>query len=438
MKFFRNLAGILLAAAANAPISLVTSVLLARWLTPADRGLYAVCLAFATTLSILVQLGWPSASIYSLRSVKTSPRSVATVGLLASLTLSFVSVVGSLALEPIIRARFLDGASAVVFYLIIATIPFRLLGNLFGGISRGIDRFRYENWYSVALSAGSLAAFAFVLIARDGALLEVLVASAVAYALSTSGFVLIVLRATGLTSKIDVREAVDSLRFGLKTHFMTMATRLHERQDVFVIAYLLHDPVQIAYFAISKGAMHILDLLPVALNKAAYPQIAGLPPKEAADFTCSMVRQAVLFVAPASVALGLLAPLLLPFLYGEQYAVSVTSFLWLLPCVLFGVYDGVLGRYFNAMNNHAPFVITRTISTLVNLGLNFWWVPIYGINGSAAAACTSFALQGVLAIAVFSMASDANVRDLFRMRRSDVDPYIVQLQRLLRRLRTRA
>ncbi len=81
MSFFRNLAGIMLTSAVNAPISLVTSVLLARWLSPADRGLYAVCATFATTLTILMQLGWPAAAIYRLRNVASPPALVSATGL---------------------------------------------------------------------------------------------------------------------------------------------------------------------------------------------------------------------------------------------------------------------------------------------------------------------------------------------------------------------
>lgn len=434
MRFFRDLAGILLTSAANVPISLVTSILLARWLTAEDRGLYAVCLAFATTLTILVQFGWPAASIYRLRSVRSPPAAVAATGLAVALGLSFVAVTGSLAFESVIVERFLKSAPAVVFYLILSTVPFRLLGNLFGAMAGGIDRFRYENWYSVTMNAGTLLAFSLVLLVFDGALVEVLVAAAVVIALTTSGLVATVLRQTGLTTKLEGRQVSASIRFGLKTYFLTMAERLHERQDVFVLAHLLADPAKIAYYAIAKGAMRILELLPVALNKAAYPQLAALPEDEAAAFASAMVRHGLLFVVPASIALGVLAPFLLPFAYGAEYANSVGPFLLLLPCVLFYTLDGVIGRFFNATNNHTPLVITRSISAAVNLGLNFWWVPTYGIRGASAAACTSFALQAVLAVVVFVMRTDTNVRDLFLVRGSDIEPYTSGLKRLAGRV----
>lgn len=438
MRFVRNLAGIMLTTAVNVPISLVTSIVLARWLTPEDRGLYAVCVAFATTLTVLVQLGWPSASIYRLRSIKSPPSAVASTGLLAGLAISAVAVIGALALEPVLRERFLKSAPSLVFYLILSTVPFRLLGNLFGSMSRGLDRFRFENWYSFALNAATLATLAFVLVVGDGALIETLWAILIVYTVTTTGLVATVLRQTGLTTKLEGKQVLGSLRFGMKTYFLTMAVRLHERQDIFVLAYLLDDPAQIAFFAIAKGAMRLLELVPVALNKAAYPQLAGLPFDEAAEFACGIVRQGGLVVVPACLALGVLAPVLFPLVYGGEYAVSVVPFLLLLPCVLFMTLDGVIGQFFNATNNQLPLVITRTVSTVVNLGLNFAWVPSHGIAGAAAAACASFALQALLATVVFLSHTGVKPRNLVAVRYSDVEPYVAGLSRTMKRVLRRA
>jgi O-antigen/teichoic acid export membrane protein len=180
--------------------------------------------------------------------------------------------------------------------------------------------------------------------------------------------------------------------------------------------------------------MHLLDVLPAALNKAAYPQIAGLPPEEAASFTCSMVRQCVLSVVPPSLVLGALAQFLLPAVYGQEYVVSVVPFLLLLPCVWFAAVDGVLGRFFNATNEQMPIVVTRSTSALVNLALNFWWIPSHGIAGAAAASCASFALQSLLAIAVFRARSGVTLHELLVLRRADVTPYVNQVTRLVRRV----
>jgi O-antigen/teichoic acid export membrane protein len=435
VRFFRDLAGILLTRLAVAPISVLTSVLLARWLSPEDRGLYAVCVTFAATLTVLVQFGWPSASIYRLRSVGSAPAAVAAAGLCVVLALSTLAVGASVALEPIVTQRFLDGAQALVFYLVLATVPFRLLGVLFGGIARGIDRFRYENWYIFSLNATTLVALAGVLIVGDGALAAALWAVALVYVLTTSGLVLTVLRQTGLTSNLEVPEVVASARFGLKAYYLSMSARLHEQLDIFVLAYLAVDPAQIAYFAVAKGLMRILDLVPSSLHKAAFPQLAGLSPEDAAAFAAGLVRQGIVFVLPASLALGACARFLLPAIYGPPYAASVVPFVLLLPCVLFITIDGLIGRFFNATNQHAPIGATRTAAAFVNVGLNFWWIPSHGIVGAASAACASFALQALLAIVVFLARTDSSLGELTLVRRSDVEPYLHQVRRLARRSR---
>jgi O-antigen/teichoic acid export membrane protein len=433
VSFVRNLAGILLTTAVIAPISVLTSVLLARWLSPEDRGLYAVSVTFATTLTVLLQLGWPSASIYRLRSAASPPAAVAATGLAVVFGLSLAAVGVSVALEPTVTSRLLRSAPALVFYLVLATVPFRLLGVLFGSIARGIDRFRYENWYSFALNAATFVALAVVLVAGDGALVATLWAVGLVHALSAVGLVVAVLRQTGLTTELEVTEVVASARFGFKAYTLNMAGRLHEQQDIFVLAYLGVDPAQIAYFAVAKGAMRVLELIPSSLAKAAFPQLAGLPPDEAVAFASGLIRQGIVLVVPGCLVLGALAPFLLPAIYGAPYEDSVMPFLLVLPCVLFAILDSVIGRFFNATNRHAPIGATRSIGALVNLGLNFWWIPMYGIVGAAGAACTSLALQALLDVAVFVTKTDAKLIDLVLVRRSDFEPYLKQVRIFVRR-----
>lgn len=435
MKFFRNLAGVLLTTAATAPVGVVTSILLARLLSTDDRGLYAIALTFATLSTMLFQFGWPTASIYRLRSARSSPAVVSGAALVFLGGTSLMVVSGLLALEPWLRERFLGDLPTVVFYLVLATLPFRALANGFGAIARGMDRFVYENWYSILLQLGNLLAILVAVWWLGGSLTELMAALAMVYVVLVPVLVVIVLRRTGLSLRIQSREMSRSFRFGLKTYAMTVTGRVHERVDIFMLAYLLADPTQVAFYAIARGGILLLQLLPNALGKVAYPQMAGLSSSDAADFACGLVRQGLLFTVPAALVLFVAAPMLLPFVYGESYAASAVPFMLLLPgVVLFGA-DRVISRYFTGTNQHKANVITRAVSLAVNVVLNYFWIPQYGIVGAAAAGLASYVVDAVLILTVFLTMTNHKIADLVVIRRSDLDPYRRQLNLLARRLR---
>lgn len=430
MKFFRNLAGVLITTAVISPMGFVTSVVLARLLSTDDRGLYAIALTFSTLTAMLFQFGWPTAAIFRLRNAGTRPAEVSGASLIFLGGLSLVVVAGSLLLEPWLQDSVLGGLPTAVFVMAAITIPFRSLSNGFGAVARGIDRFRYENWYAFYLQVGHLLAVGGALWWFQGQLYELMVALAIVYVLTTAGLIARVLADTGVTFAVRPKEISRSFRFGLKTYAMTLTGRVHERVDVFMLAALLADPTQVAFFAIAKGGIHLMRLLPNALGKVAYPQLAGLAEQDAAEFACALVRQGLLFMVPSSIALAIAAPVLLPLVYGEPYAASTLPFLLLLPGVVLLGTDRVISRYFTGTNQHKPNVITRGVSLVVNVVLNYLWIPEYGIVGAAAAGLASYLVDAVLIITVFLAMTDQRVRDLVVPRRSDFDPYWRAIQRL--------
>ncbi len=432
MSFFRNLAGVLLTSAVGVPIGMVTSILLARLLSTDDRGFYAVAMSFATVTTMLTQFGWPTASIDRLRrggrpAAEVSGGSLVFLGLVSTLVVAL-----AFAAEAPLREHLLSDLPFVVFAAALVTVPLRMLANGFGSIARAINRFQDENWYAFALRVANLIAALVVLAWLGGALTGLMLAIASAYAVLVVALVAVVLRRTGLHFALSAEELMLTLRFGLKTHAMTVAGRLHERLDIFMLAALLAEPTQIAFYAIAKGIIQIIQMLPSSFGKVAYPELAGLAPGAASEFAASLVRQNLLLLVPIGIVLGGAAPVLLPLLYGEPYGASTLPFLLLLPGTLLLGAAGVLARYFTGTDNHRPNIITRFVSLAVNALLNYLWIPRFGIEGAAAAALVSYTVDAVGLVFIFVVQSDSSFGDLVRIRDSDFDPYRKLLRRAAR------
>jgi hypothetical protein len=71
----------------------------------------------------------------------------------------------------------------------------------------------------------------------------------------------------------------------------------------------------------------------------------------------------------------------------------------------------------------------------VNLGLNFIWIPLYGVVGAGLASLVSYALQGGLGLIVFVSASGEPWRSCLLPDRSDWEDYAHHLHALRNRVR---
>ncbi|MAG32821.1 MAG: hypothetical protein CL908_18240 [Deltaproteobacteria bacterium] len=437
MNFARNAAGLLLTSAVGIPISFATSVVLARFLSVEDRGIYSLLTTFALVAVILGQMGWPTASIYRLRRVGSPAQRVATTGVVAVVVISTMIVLSCWQLRPLLSERFLNDAPARLFHLAVAAIPLQLLSLFFGSLARGTDRFVIQNAYKVLLDIGTLAIVCWALIVRDGALLELMVASLAIQAVCCSGYALAVLRHTGLSFGFDWRETRESMAFGLKSYLQALAGQIHERIDVFMIAYLLRDPEQVAFYAIAVGIVQRIMIVPTSIGSAAYPQLAGLGRAAGAEFAARINRQSLLSVLAAALVLALIVPWAVPLVFGEPYRASVMPLEVLLPGVaMFSIYK-TLSRYFTAIDRQQANISTQIVSVIVNVLLNLWWIPLFGIMGAALASLASYALEAVLISIVFSRSTGVRLRTFLVVRREDFVQLRTHGTSFLRRVRTR-
>lgn len=433
MDFFRNASDRLLTNTAMVPVEVLISIMLARFLPVDERGLYAVAMTFGHLGAILALFGWPAASIYRLRRVGSESAQVAGAALVATLLFASLFVGGSLLLGPWIRTRLLEGAPSIVLYLICGALPFLMLTLVFGGIARGVDRFRFQNIHRAGLQLGRLVLFTAAFALWGSELVGILTIFVSLEVVAATALVGAVLHVTGLSLRFDTRELADSFRFGIKNYLQTFAARLHDRVDIFMLAVLLGDARQVAFYAIASSLVTRLYLAPDALAAAAFPQMAGLSSEDAANFACRICRRSVVLVLLGSAGLASVAPVALPLIYGQPYQSSVAPFLVLMPGVILLMIYRILSRYFAAIDRHQANITTQAISVAVNIALNLWWIPRFGILGAAGASFVSYALEAVLIAVVFLVTTGHRPAELLLPRRDDMRAYQARIGSELRR-----
>ncbi len=431
MNFASNASSTAVTQVARTLLGLLLAVLLARSLSEADRGMFAVVVTVALVAEQLSHLGMRIAVIY--RVTRPGAARDRAVGAALQWTLFGFAVViaAALAGSGWLRERFMLGAEPVVLYLALALAAADVFAQLADAVARGIDRFDLRNWDQISFAGVSLvAAFVALEILGQG-LLGALVAIAVARLAVMAVFGALTLRASGLDLSADRTELRESLAVGVQGWFQTLLGKLHERADVVIMAALLLDPAQIAVYAVAVSVVDRLRVVPDSISVALLPQLASSSQAEAGPYTARVTRHVFFWVVLGSVLLALVAPALMPLIFGAPYAASVAPLLVLLPATVLLLLRTLPQNYFNATGNPAFIVRVQAVSLAVNVAANLWAIPRFGVIGAAWASVLSYGVEAVACLWAFRRRTRCGLRETLVLSADDLASYRSGVRRLL-------
>jgi O-antigen/teichoic acid export membrane protein len=434
MSFFRNAVSLMATSIVVTPIGLLTTVLLTRTLSPADFGTYSVLISFTTITTLLSQLGWPSATIYRTRRLGVPAATAATAGLVGMAATSTIAVGLCLQLDDWIAARFLHSAPVVLIRYVLPIVPALVFARWFIGLARALERFDLENAYRFAVVSGTLAVLSFVLLVRQGGLAEALLGAAAVNGIASAGLGVAVLAQTGIALELRLGELVASVRYGMKTYAQTIATQLHEQIDIFMLAALAIAREEIAYYAVAVGIVNRLKIVPDAIATALFPRAASLDHAEAADVASRATRHAALWVALTTIAIAVVAPVVVPFIFGEPYLATVPPLFVLLPAMMGMTLATILSRFFMAFDRQTITVAIQATATAANVVLNFVLIPRFGTMGAASASLVSYMFTATCMTWAFRRQTGLPLRALIVLGGEDVATYRARLTGLRARL----
>jgi len=435
LSFFRNTFALLATSAVAVPVTLVTTVLLTRLLEVEEFGVYSVTLNFAATLGAIGQLGWPAAVIYRLRRARSDPGLVFTTALVATLGISLAIWIAGSLLETEIRTRFLPGATPLMFWIGMAIVPAQLSGAVAIALARGSNRFDLHNAYRLIRSFGLLAVAGIVLGVFGRDLAELLWAVLGVQLLATAATWIAVARVTGARARPSFSEMRAAQSFGVRSWAQEASGQLHQRLDLFMIAWLLADPAQLAFYGIAVRVIERLKIIPGALATSLMPQAAGLPEAQAARLSAAVCRHTVFWVVGAGVLIGVVAPWVVPLLFGEAFSAAVVPIWFLLGSMgMLSIYR-VLTRYFVAVGRQRVNITTQLFALALNVGLNVVLIPRMGITGAALASLLSHSAEAILILFAFRRDSGGRLRDTLVLRAEDLEQYRRRLALVLARVR---
>jgi O-antigen/teichoic acid export membrane protein len=400
-----------------------SSVLIARYLGPAGKGLFTLVFLLPTLCASLGGMGLGAANVYLLR------RGEARLGTLIanSAAVAFGSAILAstlLAISwPWVGPSVLPGVPPTLAVLGLLSLPLALLTDYLLSLLLGAQRLVRYNAVSLVSNTFTLLAPAVALVAFGagvrGAVAAKLLASLVTLMLVSRAL----LSARGADAgrlRLDLGALRRALGYGAREHLGNVAMFLSYRADMFFVAAFMGLKA-VGIYSIAVMMAEAFLHLPNAVSTVLFPRLAGKGRDEGAREAARTARVVSTLVATGAL---LSIPLIVPVLriaFTSAFLPAAPAFFALVPGVYALSVSKVLSRYFTGTLGQ-PLLNARAQGTAlaVNLPLNLVLIPAYGIVGAAAASSIAYLAHAVVMLALFRRHSGLPVSAALLLRNEDV------------------
>jgi len=406
-------------------VGLITSIILARTLGPTGKGIYALVILIPAVMLKLGSLGIEAANVYFVGSRQYEPKDVASNSLLSSILLGLFLILLFLGISYLSAFNnYLNSNQINIFYLwlVVLTIPFSLFSGFLRSIFLGKEEITTFNKINIFQTIIQLVLIViFLMMLKQG------VSGAVNAYILTVIFVFVFIiflikKVTEIKVFFNKKLFKDSIGYGVKAYFGNLAQFLNYRLDMFLVALFL-TPAAVGYYSIAVGIAEKLWMFPMAIATILFPRVSSIKDEEANNFTPRITRHTVFIIFILALIMAILAKPLIKMLFGLAYFPSVRPLLILLPGIIFlsgtkPLTADMAGRGMPQFGAYSSF-----ISLAVNIPLNLWFIPKWGIAGAAFASSVAYIIATIVVIIAFVKISGKLWTDILLIKKQDFQDY---------------
>jgi O-antigen/teichoic acid export membrane protein len=382
-------------------LTFAAGIATARMFTTELRGEYAMLATIASFVATFASLGFPEAIVYFFRRGEAeAARTLSTIAVF-SLAVAALVLAAAPLLAPWIAETYLPVGGEAVAWAALAAGVCAILQRSCLAYEQAIHAFVKTGLAWLLQPAAFLVALTAIHLSEaDFRWVGLWFAGSWAFAAAV--LFLPILRHFRLRS-LDRTQVRDMVRFSLKSHANVAMNQLSYRLDMFVVAYLVPDLGQLAFYHVAASLAGLIWLFPDTYGVALYPRLTGAKsPRERTRQVTEALRRVGLVSLAAAAGLALVAGWLVPLLFGEPYAASVLPMLVLLPGVVLMAGSKILSRQLLSENRHQWSAVCSLGGVAVNVAANWILVPRFGVEGAAWAATIAYTATslGMLAAAL--------------------------------------
>ncbi|MBK7174498.1 MAG: polysaccharide biosynthesis C-terminal domain-containing protein [Bacteroidales bacterium] len=415
-SLFRDISGVFgsnLLALLNA---FMVDIVLSRQLGPEGRGLYAAILVVPLIMVSFALIGIRRSAVYHLGK-KTFDDNRTVSGVLSLLLITSViailfSGIAFLWLKP-------QGMTLWMGLITLLSVPVKLILVYTGGIYIGKEDFKRSNlqvWLPHFFNLLGILLFVyFIRWEVTGALLALFISNLVVALISLS-YILKKFRVRLYYDKVVIKSLAG---MGIVYALAVVVMQLNYRVDL-ILLQQLSTIKEVGYYSLGVAISDKLWQLPNAIGLVVMSRSANATDETALNRdVASLLRQSFLLVLFVAVLLWLIIPWLLPLLFGEQFGPSIAIVRWMLPGILMFVVVRILMGRFAGQGQPLMLIMVFVPALLINVLLNFLWIPDYGGIGAAWASNVSYSIGAVVLLMVFSLKMKIPLKEILLFQAKD-------------------
>jgi O-antigen/teichoic acid export membrane protein len=171
--------------------------------------------------------------------------------------------------------------------------------------------------------------------------------------------------------------------YGFKIYISSISNEILMRGDIFIVNYFLNTD-QVGYYAVASAMVNMVYTFSPVVGSILYSKLS---PMDNCDEKWRINKTIVMRVGVIMLVIVILsvlfAKLFLVIIYGDTYLPALWPFLWLLPGIFFLSLGMTTGVIFAASGMPFYAIFPFLISGGMNVILNIYIVPRFGIIGAS-------------------------------------------------------
>lgn len=392
-------------------MGVVSGIILARWLGPHDRGLLALVLLVPSTVVTLVKLGVSQATIFFINRKEATVDQVASNSLLLALVLGAASGLIVWGLRDSLLHPILAAVPPWALVLALLRVPMLLLDNYLYSILQATGHFGIYNRRLLQSEALRLVLVVGAIMGLGLGLPAAVAIYTVIGALNIGWLLWSMRRTVRFSATPDLPLLRRMLSFGVRSYVQVVTAHLLLRIDVYMVQAFL-GPAATAFYALALHFTELVLEVPQAIGLVLYPKLAALPEAEVHRLTAQTCRRTLMVTVPAAAALALLGPWVIRAWYGEPYAPAGAPLPWAAVGVAMMSIFVIITRNFTSRQKQRVNTAAGLLALVVNVVLNLYLIPAYGIVGASMATAIAYSGACVILVAAFQRESGLPLRSI--------------------------
>ena len=400
-------------------LGLVGSIILARWLGPSQRGVFAAIILIPTILQYFVNFGLSSATLYFTAQPDSNKNTIWNALILMGFIQSIIGILMGYFIINLYLQKY-DLKIINLGHLYLFTIPLGIFGMYATCILQGATHFKVTNLLKCIVPLGYCVGIIFLKIHRNLSIENLVYVQLIiqSFYLIIALFSLYKLLLYRLNFKIEYSFIPQMLKYSVKVWFGDVAQLANLRIDQFLIGGFLSSR-DLGIYTIAISVARFTSIFADAVTTIMLPSITGKNSfQEKVTEILNFFKKYWIFSVIFHTVFALILPIIIPFVFGNAYAdaiivcqiLVVGSFFINAKTVLGG---GVLGLGFPEIMS-----FVEVIGMVILLIFSIIFIKLYGLMGVAVAISLSYFIQFSITIFLTNM-KGISYKDLLYTSRND-------------------